>query len=149
MADAISRFGSHKTSCGGSVAGCAPPGSDRDSDEQNRSSFGDVSLTHAHKFPGQLVLQRWARFPSTRDLSLLALEALFVLWRQSPVHLLCRPRPGLCHSGASASVTGQEPFCAVAAGTQVCSCSGGRAQSAALKASAAVSWTISNLLILF
>lgn len=40
-------------------------------------------------------------------------------------------------------------FFVVATGTQVCSCSGGRAQSAALKASAAVSWTISNLLILF
>lgn len=65
------------------------------------------------------------------------------------MHLLCWPCTGLCHSDASASVTGQEPSSAVAAGTQVCSCSGGRAQSAALKASAAVSWTISNLLILF
>lgn len=69
------------------------------------------------------------------------------------MHLLRQTCPGLCCNDASASMTGQEPFFfsffAVAAGTQVCSCSGGRAQSTALKACAAVSWTISNLLILF
>lgn len=40
---------------GSTVAGCVAPGCDWGSDKQHRSSFVDMSSTHAHNFSGQFV----------------------------------------------------------------------------------------------
>lgn len=48
------------------MVGCAAPDSDRGSDEQHRSSFGDVSLTQAHKFSGRLVCNGGPVSPALR-----------------------------------------------------------------------------------